>query len=110
MPEGDQRVFADPEIQAMFIDDIVRVLAGKAPCQAVVDDARLFGRRMGFPTGRRESAGAVVARRRRLTRVIQRCSDCGLTPADVELLLMPDESHLDGFAVADDVLGFIRSL
>jgi hypothetical protein len=38
MPEGDQRVFADPEIQAMFIDDIVRVLAGKAPCQAVVDD------------------------------------------------------------------------
>ncbi|BBZ35285.1 hypothetical protein [Mycolicibacterium confluentis] len=28
---------------------------------------------------------------------------------DVELLLMPDESHLGGFAAADDVLSFIHS-
>jgi pimeloyl-ACP methyl ester carboxylesterase len=29
--------------------------------------------------------------------------------SDVELVLMPDESHLGGFAQAGDVLGFIRS-
>ncbi len=28
---------------------------------------------------------------------------------EVELILMPDESHLGGFAAADDVLVFLRS-
>jgi pimeloyl-ACP methyl ester carboxylesterase len=28
---------------------------------------------------------------------------------DAELILMPDESHLGGFAAAGDVLSFIRS-
>ena len=29
--------------------------------------------------------------------------------SNVELILMPDESHLGGFATADDVLMFLRS-
>lgn len=109
MPEGDQRVFADPEIEAMFLDDIVGVLATKQPLQAVFDDARLFGRDWGFeladvkapvrwwhgdadsliPFGSAEKASA------------------GLP--DVELVLMPGESHLGGFATADEVLAFIDS-
>ena len=28
---------------------------------------------------------------------------------DAELILMPDESHLGGFAVADEVLTFVRA-
>ncbi len=46
MPEADQRVFADAEIQAMFIDDIT--LAARGRFQAFVDDLRLFGRDWGF--------------------------------------------------------------
>jgi len=37
-------LLADPDIEAMFMDDIVLVLADKVPCQTVIDDARLFGR------------------------------------------------------------------
>ena len=48
MPEGDQRVFSDPDIEAMFIDDIIGVLNAKVPMQAMLDDARLFGRDWGF--------------------------------------------------------------
>ena len=39
-------MFADPEIEAMFVDDIV--LSIKSRCQAVIDDVRLFGRDWGF--------------------------------------------------------------
>ena len=46
MPEGDKRVFANPEIEAMFIDDIVHAAAGRF--QALLDDARLFGVDWGF--------------------------------------------------------------
>ena len=60
MPEGDRRVFADPEIKSMFLDDITLVAKGRF--QAIVDDARLFGRDWGFRAGRRDCAGAVVAR------------------------------------------------
>lgn len=45
-PEGDQRVFVDPEMEAVFVDDIVLVVKGR--CQAVIDDVRLFGRDWGF--------------------------------------------------------------
>ena len=45
-PESDQRVLADPEMEGMFVDDIVLVSRGRF--QAIVDDARLFGRDWGF--------------------------------------------------------------
>ena len=80
-PEGDQRVFADPEMEAMFVDDIVLVVKGR--CQAVIDDVRLWGRDWDFgladvtvlggggtatPTAgtprRRPSGGLAPARRR----------------------------------------------
>src|SRR5262249_21844313 len=46
MPEGDQRVFADPDIEAMFIDDII--VASRTRFAAVAHDAALFGRPWGF--------------------------------------------------------------
>jgi pimeloyl-ACP methyl ester carboxylesterase len=105
-PEGDQRVFADPEIEGMFVDDILLFIKGG--CQAFVDDLRLFGRDWGFrladvrapvrwwhgdadPYVSLAAAQAAVSRR-----------------PDAELTLRPGESHLGGFATADEVLEFLR--
>jgi pimeloyl-ACP methyl ester carboxylesterase len=109
MPEGDQRVFADPEIEAMFVDDIVCVLAGKVPLQAVIDDARLFGRDWGFRLADvrvpvrwwHGDADPIIA--------FDDAEKAAKLLPDAELILMPDESHLGGFAEAGEVLGFIRA-
>jgi pimeloyl-ACP methyl ester carboxylesterase len=107
-PEGDQRVFADPEMEAVFVDDIVLVV--KARCQAVIDDVRLFGRDWGFRLaevkvpvrwwhGDADPLVPFAAAEAAVSHL-----------PDAELILRPGESHLGGFAKADEVLEFIRSL
>ena len=46
MPAGDQEVFADPDMEAMFLDDIAN--ARRRRFAAVAHDAALFGRPWGF--------------------------------------------------------------
>jgi pimeloyl-ACP methyl ester carboxylesterase len=106
-PEGDQRVLHDPEMEGMFVDDLIVSMRGRL--QAVVDDARLFGRDWGFrlsdvdvpvrwwhgdadPIVHLEGANATIERL-----------------PNAELILRPEESHLGGFATADEVLEFVRS-
>jgi len=106
-PAGDQRVFANSEMEGMFLDDLALVVKGRG--QAVVDDIRLFARDWGFrladvkvpvrwwhgdadpivPLGGAKAAAAHIP--------------------DAELTMRPEESHLGGFDTADEVLGFIRS-
>jgi pimeloyl-ACP methyl ester carboxylesterase len=105
-PESDRRVLHDPEMEGMFIDDLLH--AARGGMRAIVDDARLFGRDWGFRLG---DVAAPV-------RWWHGDADHIVTLADahaaVELLpeadivLRPEESHLGGFAAADEVLGFIR--
>jgi pimeloyl-ACP methyl ester carboxylesterase len=106
-PEDDQRVLADPEIEAIFVDDMVNVFLGR--CQAMIDDARLLGRDWGFrladvkvpvrwwhgdadPLVPIDGVHAAVSRLQ-----------------DAQLTLRSGESHLGGFARIDEVLAFIRS-
>ena len=109
MPEGDQRVFSDPDIEAMFIDDMIHVLGGKVPFQALLDDARLCGRDWGFRLadvrvpvrwwhGDADSIIPFEDARKAAERL-----------PNAELILMPEESHLGGFAAADEVLGYVAS-
>jgi len=106
-PEGDQRVFADPEIEGMFVDDIVLAIRGR--CQAMIDDARLFGRDWGFRLadvkvpvkwwhGDADPYVSLAAAQAAVSHL-----------HDAELILRPGESHLGGFATAGEVLEFIRS-
>jgi pimeloyl-ACP methyl ester carboxylesterase len=107
-PEGDQRVFADPEIEAVFVDDIILVVRGRL--QAVIDDVRLFGRDWGFRLADVKvpvrwwhgDADPLVPFAAAQTAVSHL--------PDAELILRTGESHLGGFAKADDVLEFLRSL
>lgn len=107
MPDGDKRVFANPEIEAMFVDDIV--MAARGRFQALIDDARLFGRDWGF---RLSDVKAPVRWWHGDADPIVTFDDAKTAVdrlPDADLILMPDESHLGGFAAADDVLAFLRS-
>jgi pimeloyl-ACP methyl ester carboxylesterase len=101
-PEGDQRVFARPEMKAMFIDDL---LGGSTRrFSALVYDLVLFGRPWGFSVRDIEvpvrfwhgDADHIVplAHGEHLSRLVP-----GAT-----LKVRPGESHLGGLDAAEDVL------
>ena len=94
MPEADQRVFADDEIQATFLDDLAGTARGRF--QALVDDARLIGEGLGFPAGRREGVGAMVAWRADPIVSFDAAKAAAARLPDAELVLRPGESHLGG--------------
>lgn len=106
-PAGDQRVLHDPEMEGMFIDDLV--LLAKGNFQAIVDDARLFGRHWGFKLA---DVSAPVRWWHGDSDHIVPLADAQkaveLLP-DATLVLREEESHLGGFATADEVLHYIRS-
>jgi pimeloyl-ACP methyl ester carboxylesterase len=102
MPEGDQRVFADPEIEAMFVDDLVH--ASRRQFRAVVHDIALFGQSWGFDLADVDvpvfwwhgDADNIVslAHAEHAAGLLDVC----------ELSVRPTESHLGAFAAADLVL------
>jgi pimeloyl-ACP methyl ester carboxylesterase len=107
-PPGDRAVLLDPEIEAMFVDDLGHAL--RAGFGAVAHDAALFGRHWGFaladiPVPVRwwhGDADSIVS----LADAQAACERI----ADVELHVRPGESHLGGFAAADEVLETISAL
>lgn len=102
MPEGDRKVFADPDIEAMFVDDLV--VASRRRFGAVVHDIALFGRPWGFDLSDIEApvlwwhgdADNIVplAHAEHAVRLLDAC----------ELTVREAESHLGAFAVADVAL------
>jgi pimeloyl-ACP methyl ester carboxylesterase len=106
-PKGDRRVLHDPEMEGMFVDDLVLLARGRF--QAIVDDARLLGRDWGFRLADvtapvrwwHGDADHIVP-----LRDAQAAVD--LLP-HAELVLRHEESHLGGFATADEVLVFLGS-
>jgi pimeloyl-ACP methyl ester carboxylesterase len=108
MPPGDQAVLHDPEIEAMFIDDLER--ASRRQFRAVVNDGLLFGRHWGFELSDVQvpvrwwhgNADSIVS--------LGDAEDAVALLPDCELHIRPGESHLGGFAAADDVLRAIDTL
>ncbi len=108
MPEGDRTVFADPEIEAMFIDDIRHGSAVRFG--ALAHDIALFGRDWGFRLGEirvpvrwwHGDADSLVS--------LDHAEAAAARIPDCELRIRPGESHLGGFAAADEVLGTLDQL
>lgn len=102
VPAGDRRVFADPEMKAMLIDDLVA--GSRRRFGAVVHDAALFGRPWGFDLSEVEApvfwwhgdADNLVPLSH-AEHVSRRLRTCVLS-------VRPEESHMSGFAVSDIVL------
>jgi pimeloyl-ACP methyl ester carboxylesterase len=101
-PEGDRKVFADPAIEAMFIDDLVG--AARHRFGAVVHDIALFGRSWSFDL--RDIEAPVFWWHGDADNIVpleHAQHACALLPA-CTLTVRPEESHLGGFAAADIVL------
>lgn len=108
LPHGDDKILADPEIEAMFIDDLNS--GARRRFHAFVNDLVLVGRPWGFSVadvsvpvrwwhGDADPFVALDQARRTIARL-----------PDVELTVRHDESHLGGFAVADEVLATMAAL
>jgi pimeloyl-ACP methyl ester carboxylesterase len=105
MPEGDRRVFADRDMETMFIRDLVD--ASRHGFRGLFNDVLLFGRPWGFRLAdvdvpvrwwHGDSDSLVpLDHARRATDLLPDC----------ELLVRPDESHLGGFGVTDEVLTWL---
>ena len=75
----------------------------------MLDDARLFGRDWGFRLADVKvpvrwwhgDADSIIS--------FDDAKKAAEHLPDAELILMPDESHLGGFAAADEVLGYVAS-
>jgi pimeloyl-ACP methyl ester carboxylesterase len=107
-PEGDRRVFARPEVKAMFLDDLVG--NSRRGLRAPVFDLELFTRPWGFSLGEVRApvhwwhgdADHIVPLEH-ARRVVPRLPRAALT-------VRCGESHLGGFALAEEVLGTLLSL
>jgi len=106
--EGDRRVLSDPELQAIFIDDLTR--GGTRQFQAMVNDLMLIGRPWGFRLADIKTpvrwwhgdADPFVG--------LDQAQNAVARLANVELYVRPDESHLGGFAAGDNALVAVSEL
>jgi pimeloyl-ACP methyl ester carboxylesterase len=108
MPDGDTKVFADPAMEDMFIDDLTR--GGKRQFQAFVNDLVLVGRPWGFRVADvrvpvrwwHGDADPFVGldQAQRITRLLPHC----------ELRTRHGESHMGGFAASDHMLASLARL
>jgi pimeloyl-ACP methyl ester carboxylesterase len=101
-PEGDRRVFARPEMKAMFLDDI---LSGSKPgMQAPVFDIILFWRPWGFSL--RDLRVPIHFWHGDADNIVPLAHGehmASLVPG-AAVTVRPGESHLGGFAAAEEVL------
>jgi pimeloyl-ACP methyl ester carboxylesterase len=107
-PEGDQRVFAAPEMRAMFLDDIVR--GTRRYAAAPLLDLILFHRDWGFSL--RDIAVPIRLWHGDADHIVPLAHAehlASLIP-DVELRVRPGESHLGGLAATEQVFDTILRL
>jgi pimeloyl-ACP methyl ester carboxylesterase len=108
MPEGDQRVFADREIEAMFIRDLVA--ANRHSFRGLLNDAVLFGRPWGFRLAEVDvpvrwwhgDADSLVP--------LEHARHAASLLPDCELVVRPDESHLGGFGITHEVFTWLTEV
>jgi len=101
-PEGDRAVFAQPDMKAMFVDDIVRTVRGGLPGPAL--DLRVFVRDWGFRLANIEvpvhfwhgDADPIVT--------LEQARHMADQVPDSTFVVRPRESHLGGFAAADEAI------
>jgi pimeloyl-ACP methyl ester carboxylesterase len=105
LPPGDQRVFDDPAMRRMFLDDIIR--GSRRHMEALVLDGILFGRPWGFAL--REIRVPVRFWHGDADNIVplSHGEHMAAHVPDSELRVRPEEGHLGGLAVALEVLDAI---
>jgi pimeloyl-ACP methyl ester carboxylesterase len=101
-PEGDRRVLAEPEIKAMFLDDLIG--NSRRGLGAPICDLILFTRPWGFSmTTIAVPVGWWHGNADRIVPIAHAHQAVPLIP-HAELFVRPGESHLGGMAAAEEVL------
>jgi pimeloyl-ACP methyl ester carboxylesterase len=102
LPEGDRRTLADPEIKAMFLDDLIGNSA--TGIHAPLFDLMLFLRPWGFAVA--DIRVPVRWWHGDSDSIVPLAHGQHLVPfiPDAELHLRPGESHLGGLGAADEIL------
>jgi pimeloyl-ACP methyl ester carboxylesterase len=107
-PEGDQKVFARPEIKAMFLDDLLG--GSRRGIRAPIYDIILFTRPWGFsvrnlkvPVRWWHGDSDNIVPLAHAEQVVPLIPDC-------ELHVRPGESHLGGLGAAEEVLDTLLRL
>jgi pimeloyl-ACP methyl ester carboxylesterase len=107
-PEGDRRVFARPEIKAMFIDDLLT--GSRTGLAAPIFDAVLFTRPWGFSV--RDITVPIRWWHGDADHIVPLAHAehmVSLLP-DAELFVRPGESHLGTLGAAEEILGTLLAL
>jgi pimeloyl-ACP methyl ester carboxylesterase len=108
LPHGDDKVLDDPELEAMFVDDLIT--GGRRQFNAFVNDLVLVGRPWGFRVAdvrvpvrwwQGDADPFVSLEQAQRTVALLR---------DVELHVRHGESHLGGFAVGGEMLETLAKL
>ena len=101
-PEGDRKVFEQPEIKEMFLDDLL--LASKSGLRAPIDDLILFTRDWGFslcdvkaPVRWWHGDSDTIVPIAQALETIKQIPNC-------ELIVRSGESHLGGMGAALEVV------
>lgn len=105
-PNTDRRLLADPEMEAMLIDDIV--VSSRGRFQGAVDDARLLGRDWNF---RLADVKAPVRWWHGEADPLVTSADSERAVADLpdaDLIVLPGAGALGGFAEVPAALAFVR--
>lgn len=107
-PEGDRRIFARPEIKAMFIDDLLG--GSRRGLRAPIYDLVLFTRPWGFSVS--DIKVPIRWWHGDADHIVPLAHGVHLLPLipDAELYVRPGESHLGGLGAAEDVLGTLLAL
>lgn len=107
-PEGDQEVFARPEIKAMFLDDLLG--GSRRGIRAPIYDIMLFTRPWGFSV--RDIKVPVRWWHGDSDNIVPLAHGQHIVPLipDGELFIRPGESHLGGLGAAEEVLDTLLSL
>jgi pimeloyl-ACP methyl ester carboxylesterase len=94
----------------MFLDDLNRSILAGGGLHSVAQDARLFGRDWGFrlsdikvPVHWWHGDSDTIVPLRHGEHVVSRLPNASLT-------VRPGDSHLSGYAAADDVIATMRAL
>ena len=102
-PEGDRRLLGRPEVKAMFIDDLFR--GHPRQFEGPIADVIAFTRDWGFPIS--DVTVPVVWWHGDADHIIPFAHGQHVVDRlpHAELRVMPGESHLGGFGIAEEIMG-----
>ncbi len=107
MPPGDQRVFEDPAVRHMFVDDIL--IASRYQMQALLHDVEIFGRDWGFPLGAIETPVYLLYGDADNIVPVEHGRHMAERLPNAELRVRPGEGHLGGLGASAEIFDDLLS-